>query len=166
MNSWQHLVTAFTTTALLAVPVSSIAEGVGLQEGQYRHDSHSQHKHADHKKRHQHRMNKMVEHLSLTESQQAEIKLINGQHREQHQGVRQAVHEARKALRESVRAGESESTIRALATALGQAMGDQAVARASHHQAVSALLTEEQREKWQSLPKRKALDKRAKHPQG
>lgn len=166
MNSWQHLVTAFTTTALLGVSASSIAKGVGYEEDRHHQSGYSQQKHSDYKKRHQHRMDKMAEHLSLTESQQAEIKLINSQHREQHQGARETVHEARKALRESVRAGESESTIRALATALGQAMGDQAVARASYYQAVSALLTEEQREKWQSLSKRKALAKHAKHAQG
>ncbi len=82
--------------------------------------------------------------LDLTQEQLAAIKAIQEEHKQTMESLRTAVQEARQTLQQAVVAGDDDEAIRSAATALGQAMGDAAIARVGDVKAIKAVLTEEQ----------------------
>ena len=98
--------------------------------------------------------------LDLTQEQLAAIKEIQADQQQAMESLRTAVQEARQALQQAVVAGDDDEAIRSAATALGQAMGDAAIARAGVVKAIKAVLTEEQ------LTQLEAMKDQAPNPPG
>jgi Spy/CpxP family protein refolding chaperone len=96
---------------------------------------------------------RLVRRLDLTDEQRTEIREILSQARSDEQGAREAVAKAREDLRKAVTGGATEEQIRSAATALGTAMGNQAVLQVKTVTAVKAVLTDEQRQKLEQMQK-------------
>ena len=91
-----------------------------------------------------HPMMMLCKKLDLTEEQQAKMKELGTSHKEKMTATHEAVRGAQQALQEAVRTQAGEEAIRAAATNVGKAMGDQAVLKAGHMTEFRAILTEEQ----------------------
>jgi Spy/CpxP family protein refolding chaperone len=89
--------------------------------------------------------------LDLTDEQREQIRQIRQTHREQQQNARQAVADARKALQDAIATDAEPAEIRTAATALGTAIGEQAVVRANTLKAIKEILTDEQREELEKM---------------
>ena len=105
--------------------------------------------------------------LNLTDEQKAQIRQIQEQGKADAEAAQEAVVAARDALHDAVIGGAAEADIRAAATALGEAIGNQAVVHAKTVAAAKAVLTDEQRTKFDELKaKLPALRQRMPHAQG
>ena len=89
--------------------------------------------------------------LNLTDEQRQVIRTICQQSRADANEVVAAIDDARAALHEAVIAGADEAKIRTAATALGTAIGNQAVLQSQTITAVKAVLTEEQRKEYEKI---------------
>jgi Spy/CpxP family protein refolding chaperone len=89
--------------------------------------------------------------LNLTDEQKAQIRQIQEQGKADAEAAQEAVAKARDALHDAVIGGASEADIRAAATALGEAIGNQAVLHAKTVAAAEAVLTPEQLKKFEEL---------------
>jgi Spy/CpxP family protein refolding chaperone len=83
--------------------------------------------------------------LDLTDEQKAQIRKIREEAKSDAEAAEKAVADARDALHDAVIGGAAEEQIRAAATALGEAIGNQAVLHAKTLAAAKAVLTDEQR---------------------
>jgi len=90
--------------------------------------------------------------LNLTEAQIRQIRGIYDQARADANSVERAVANARIALHEAVTCGAPEAQVRAAATALGTAIGNQAALHAKTIAAAKAVLTDEQRKELEAIP--------------
>ncbi len=90
--------------------------------------------------------------LNLTEAQIRQIRAIYDQARADANSVEQAVANARIALHEAIVGGATEAQVRAAATALGTAVGNQAALHAKTIAAAKAVLTDEQRKELEAIP--------------
>ncbi len=90
--------------------------------------------------------------LNLTEAQIRQIRAIYDQARADANSVEQAVANARIALHEAIVSGATEAQVRAAATALGTAIGNQATLHAKTIAAAKAVLTDEQRKDLEAIP--------------
>jgi Spy/CpxP family protein refolding chaperone len=82
--------------------------------------------------------------LDLTSDQQTAVKAIMEKSRDAAQTAGKALGDAQKAFRDAVVADANEAAIRAAATAVATAMGDQAVLQVKTSVAIKALLTKDQ----------------------
>ncbi len=89
--------------------------------------------------------------LNLTDEQKSEIREIQEQGKADAEAAQKAVDDARGTLHDAVISGAAETDIRAAATALGQAIGNQAALHAKTVAAAKAVLTEEQRKKFDEM---------------
>jgi len=89
--------------------------------------------------------------LDLTDEQREQIRQIRQTHRQEQQNARQAVADARKALQDVIATDTERAEIRTAATALGTAIGEQAVVRANTLKAIKEILTDEQREELEKM---------------
>jgi Spy/CpxP family protein refolding chaperone len=89
--------------------------------------------------------------LNLTDEQKAQIREIQEQGRKDAEAAEDAVVDARDTLHDAVIGGAAETEIRAAATALGEAIGNQAVLHAKTVAAAKAVLTEEQRKRFDEM---------------
>jgi Spy/CpxP family protein refolding chaperone len=94
--------------------------------------------------------------LDLTDEQRELIEEILDEARPDMEAAQEAVAEASTVLREAVMQGADEDTIRAAASALGDAIGDQAVLKARTMASIKAVLTEEQLAELEELLARRA----------
>jgi Spy/CpxP family protein refolding chaperone len=92
-------------------------------------------------------LGRILRKLDLTDEQNEQIKAIREADREKTKDAREAVAETTKALHEAAFQDANEATIRAAATALGNALGDKAVLRATTMASIKKVLTAEQLEK-------------------
>lgn len=90
--------------------------------------------------------------LNLTAEQVKQIRSIYDQARADANSVELTVAKARIALHQAVIGGASEVQIRAAATTLGTAIGNQATLHAKTLAAAKAVLTDDQRKEFESLP--------------
>jgi Spy/CpxP family protein refolding chaperone len=90
--------------------------------------------------------------LNLTEAQIRQIRGIYDQTRADANSVEQGVTNARIALHEAVTSGAAQTQVRAAATALGTAIGNQAALHAKTIAAAKAVLTDEQRKELEAIP--------------
>ena len=91
--------------------------------------------------------------LNLTDEQQEKIRTILEEKKEPMEAARTAVQNANQALHQAVMEEKEEAAIRAAAQTLGEAIGNQAVLRASIMTSIKAVLTEEQLKKLGDLKK-------------
>jgi len=91
--------------------------------------------------------------LNLTEEQQEQIRTILKEKKEPMEAARTAVQNATQALHQAVIEEKGEDPIRTAAQALGEAIGQQAILRASIATSIKAVLTEEQIKKLDELKK-------------
>jgi protein CpxP len=96
-------------------------------------------------------LGRILRKLDLTDEQNEQIKAIREANKEKMKGAGKAVTEATKALHESTSQEADEAGIRAAATALGNALGDRAVLRATTMASIKKILTAEQLEKLKEL---------------
>jgi Spy/CpxP family protein refolding chaperone len=89
--------------------------------------------------------------LDLTREQKTQIREIQEKGRKDAEAARDAVEDARDALHEAVISGAAEAKIRAAATALGEAIGNEAALHAKTVAAVKAVLTDEQRKEFDEM---------------
>jgi len=89
--------------------------------------------------------------LDLTDEQKTQIREIQEQARKDAEAAQDAVADARDALHEAVVGGATEAEIRAAATTLGEAIGNQAALHAKTAAAAKAVLTEEQRKEFDKI---------------
>ena len=89
--------------------------------------------------------------LNLTDEQKTQIREIQEQGKADAEAAQEAVADARDALHDAVIGGAAETEIRAAATALGGAIGNQAVLHAKTVAAAKAVLTDEQRKKFDEM---------------
>lgn len=89
--------------------------------------------------------------LNLTDEQKTQIRQIQEQGKTDAEAAQKAVDDARGALHDAVIGGAAEADIRAAATALGEAIGNQAVLHAKTVAAAKAVLTDEQRKKFDEM---------------
>jgi Spy/CpxP family protein refolding chaperone len=89
--------------------------------------------------------------LDLTEEQTRQIKAIYEKAQADANAVADAVVHAREALHKAVVAGVAEEQIRAAATALGTAIGNQAALEVKTLASAKAVLTEEQRKEFEKI---------------
>lgn len=87
---------------------------------------------------------RILRRLDPNDKQTEQIKAIREANKEKLEAAKKAIAEARKALHEAVIEGANEATVRAAATTLGNALGDQAVLKASTMASIKKILTEEQ----------------------
>jgi len=92
--------------------------------------------------------------LNLTDEQIKQIRSVYDQARADANSVRQAVAKAQIALHQAVTGGATEAQIRAAATTLATAIGDQAALHAKTLTAVKAVLTDAQRKELDSIPEK------------
>ncbi|MBN1506227.1 MAG: Spy/CpxP family protein refolding chaperone [Sedimentisphaerales bacterium] len=105
--------------------------------------------------------------LDLTREQKTQIREIQEKGKKDAEAARDAVADARDALHEAVISGAAEAKIRAAATALGEAIGNEAALHAKTMAAVKAVLTEEQRKEFDEMrAERPGLGQRAPHGPG
>jgi Spy/CpxP family protein refolding chaperone len=105
--------------------------------------------------------------LNLTDEQKAQIRQIQEQGKADAEAAQDAVATARDGLHDAVIGGAAEADIRAAATALGEAIGNQAVLHAKTVAAAKAVLTDEQRKKFDEMrAKLPALRQRMPHAPG
>jgi Spy/CpxP family protein refolding chaperone len=90
---------------------------------------------------------KMKEELGLSDAQVKELEALKVEIQEKMKASMEAVKAKREALDEAVKSGVEESAIRAAATALGNALGDEAVLKVSINARIDKILTEEQKAK-------------------
>lgn len=90
--------------------------------------------------------------LNLTDDQIKQIRGIYNQARTDANAVEQAVVTATIGLQDAVTSGATEAQVRAAATTLGAALGNQAALHAKILTAVKAVLTEEQRKELDKIP--------------
>jgi Spy/CpxP family protein refolding chaperone len=96
-------------------------------------------------------LGRILHRLDLTNEQNEQIKAIREANREKTKDAREAVAETTKALHEAASQEANEATIRAAATAVGNALGDRAVLRATAMASIKKVLTAEQLEKLEEL---------------
>jgi Spy/CpxP family protein refolding chaperone len=89
--------------------------------------------------------------LDLTQEQRDEVRTIVDVSQEDADAAMEAMQAARTTLHEAVINGSDEETVRAAATALGKAIGDEAVLRVGVMAQIKEVLTEEQRAELQTL---------------
>jgi Spy/CpxP family protein refolding chaperone len=89
--------------------------------------------------------------LDLTEEQKAQIRKIRDEAKTDAEAAEKAVADARGALHDAVIGGAAEEQIRAAATTLGQAIGNQAVLHAKTLAVAKAVLTDEQRKEFDKV---------------
>jgi Spy/CpxP family protein refolding chaperone len=89
--------------------------------------------------------------LDLTDEQREQIRQIRQTHRKEQQNARQTVADTRKALQDAIATDAEPAEIRAAATALGKAIGEQAVVRANTLKAIKEILTDEQIEQLEKI---------------
>jgi Spy/CpxP family protein refolding chaperone len=94
-----------------------------------------------------------VQRLELTEDQQVKVDDLRKAAMEKTQAISQTVNAAQAKLNDLALTGASEADIRAAATEVGKAMGDQAMVQASAAKEVKALLTDEQKAKLDEMIK-------------
>jgi Spy/CpxP family protein refolding chaperone len=94
---------------------------------------------------------RMQEKLGLTDEQVTQMEQLRTAQTEKMKDAQQLIKEKREALNEAVESCADEQAIRAAATELGNAFGDEAVLRVSYITDVKKILTPEQFEKWQQL---------------
>ena len=105
--------------------------------------------------------------LDLTPEQKTQIREIHEQGKKDAEAAQDAVADARDALHEAVIGGAAEADIRAAAIALGEAIGNQAALHAKTVVAVKAVLTDEQRKKFDEMrAERPGLRQRIPHGPG
>jgi Spy/CpxP family protein refolding chaperone len=86
----------------------------------------------------------IMQRLDLTDDQHDKIETILDTSRDKVEKAQKAVGTARKALDDAVAGDANEAAIRSAATALGAAIGDEAVLRAATMKEIKAVLTAEQ----------------------
>jgi Spy/CpxP family protein refolding chaperone len=89
--------------------------------------------------------------LDLTDEQKSQLRKIQEQGKSDAEAVQTAVADARDALHDAVIGGTAEAQIRAAATALGEAIGNQAILHAKTVAAAKAVLTDEQRKEFDKI---------------
>ena len=89
--------------------------------------------------------------LNLTDEQKTQIRDIQEQGKKDAEAAQDAVADAREALHDAVIGGAAEAEIRSAATALGEVIGNQAVLHAKTVAAAKAVLTDEQRKKFDEM---------------
>jgi len=105
--------------------------------------------------------------LDLTDEQKSQLRKIREQGKSDAEAAQTAVADARDALHDAVISGAAEADIRAAATALGEAIGNQAVLHAKTVVAAKAVLTDEQRKEFDKIrAKLPALRQRIAHGPG
>lgn len=95
-------------------------------------------------------LGRMGEELNLTEAQRGSIEKIMDESRTALQEQRQAVADAMQALNEATEDGD-EAAIKAAGKAAGEALTQQALKQAEITKQVKAVLTDEQKAKWEEL---------------
>lgn len=110
---------------------------------------------------------RMAEHLSLTEEQQAAWKALMAQGQEQGASDRQRSRDIQQQLRE-LRGNYDAGRAQALANELGEIKARQALRHAEHQAAVYQMLEPEQRERWDAARQHRGSDrgKGHKHDKG
>jgi Spy/CpxP family protein refolding chaperone len=96
----------------------------------------------------------MLRGLKLTDEQKEQAKVIADKSKKSAGTVNKKVSEAMASLRDAVSKDASDEKIRECATAIGKAMGDQAIGQVKTIKDIKAILTEEQIEKFQDMRKR------------
>jgi Spy/CpxP family protein refolding chaperone len=93
-------------------------------------------------------VNRMAQHLSLSEQQKQQALIIYMHLEEETRPVEMKINQQRAALRAAVKEGAPEWQVDQLAGALGVLVGQQAALETKADARVFALLTSEQRQKW------------------
>jgi Spy/CpxP family protein refolding chaperone len=96
-------------------------------------------------------LGRILHRLDLTDEQSEQIKAIQEASKEKTKDAGKAIAEAAKALHEAASQEVNEAGIRAAATAVGNALGDRAVLRATTMASIKKVLTAEQLEKLEEL---------------
>jgi Spy/CpxP family protein refolding chaperone len=104
-------------------------------------------------------MLRILRRLDLTEEQHEQVRTILEDNKESAQTAEKAVQDARKALHQTVIDQQGEEAIRNAAAEIGTAIGNQAVLKTQTIAAVKGVLTEEQKQKLETM-KEKALELR------
>lgn len=94
---------------------------------------------------------RMKERLALTDTQIEQLEAIKTEVQPQLKAGAEAVKAKRDALQEAVKSGADEAAIRAAATELGNALGDQAVLKVKSKAQIDKILTDEQKAKLNEL---------------
>jgi len=102
---------------------------------------------------------RLKEKLELTDEQVNKLQAIRNETQGQHKANAEAVKAKRDALRKAVESAAPEAQIRAAATDIGKAMGDQAVFAVANKKKVDAVLTDEQEAKLKELKAERAAKK-------
>jgi Spy/CpxP family protein refolding chaperone len=104
---------------------------------------------------HQNRIFQLIERrLGLTNEQRDQIRQIRQTHRKEQQNARQTVADARKALQDAIATDAEPEEIRKAASALGTAIGEQAIQRVNTVKAIKEILTNEQIEQLENIGER------------
>jgi len=96
-------------------------------------------------------MGAIMHKLDLTDEQREKIETIMDENHAKTSAARRTVEKARKALEEAVSSDADEAAIRKAATALGTALGDEAVLKVKTMKEIKAVLTPEQIKKLDEL---------------
>ncbi len=98
---------------------------------------------------------RMVAHLALSEGQQAQISAIRDATKQEAQNYKETVRQGRKALQELVNSDDfSEGAVRNLLANMSMAQQELMWLKASTQHQIRALLSEEQKQKWDKAKKR------------
>ena len=89
-------------------------------------------------------MGVIMQKLDLTDEQREKIETIIDENHAKASAARRAVEKARRGLEEAAASDANEAAIRKAATALGNALGDEAVLKARTMKEIKAVLTPEQ----------------------
>lgn len=105
------------------------------------------------------RIAQLLRQLDLTQDQHEAIRKILDAHKDAAQASQQAVQKARQSLHEAVTQEADDVSIRAIATTLAQAVGDQAIEQVAVTKEIKGVLTAEQKEKLAALIKQAPEDR-------
>lgn len=105
---------------------------------------------------HEARIERMAQHLNLTQEQREQVRAIVDKHRPQTRALRDQLTESHKQLREIVRSDRfNENEVRKLAEAQGKLKAEMIVQRAKVQNEIRAVLTEEQRRQLDEMRKQR-----------
>ncbi|MGX5175274.1 Spy/CpxP family protein refolding chaperone [Aliikangiella sp. IMCC44653] len=119
--------------------------------------------HKGHGDKQQHRTHRMLEALDLTEAQQAEVKKIHSEGKDDRKAQHKQMKSLKKQLHGLLQAEQiDEGAIKAVSLQMAEQKADMLINKARKKQRVYALLTPEQQQKWQAIELKKQAKKNKK----